>query len=83
LPWLDVNLGDLARGRAGNLHRRLAGFQLDDPLVLGDDVAFLDEQFENVAGIDALAEIRKLDFDRHMGQFKVPGSKFKVDEARC
>jgi hypothetical protein len=44
LSRLNMNFGDFAGRRAGNLQRRLARLQFDDALVLGDDVALLDEQ---------------------------------------
>jgi hypothetical protein len=69
-----MNLGDLARGRTGNLQGRLARFQLNDPLVFGDRVALVDEELQHVARIDAFAEVRKFDFNRH----RVQGSGFRV-----
>jgi hypothetical protein len=36
-------------------------------LILGDDIAFLHEQFEHVARVDAVAEVGKFDFDGHGG----------------
>ena len=66
MAGLDVDFGNLAGSGTGDLQRRLAGFQLDDPLVLGDDVSLFDEQFQDIAAVDAIAEIGKFDFGGHV-----------------
>ena len=65
LARLDVDLEHLAGGGAGHLQRGLAGFELDDALVLGDDVALFDEQLQDIARVDAVAEVGKFDFGGH------------------
>jgi hypothetical protein len=41
-------------------HRRdgLAGFQFDDPLPFGDLIAFLDQNADDTAGVNAFAQRR-------------------------
>jgi hypothetical protein len=73
-----VYLEYFSRGGAGHLKRGLAGLQLDDPLVLGDRIPFLDEQLQDIARVDAVAEIGEFDFGGHGGGFGVQGSGFRV-----
>src|SRR5205807_1528563 len=66
----DLALGhqdprDLAgRGRR-DLDRRLVGLHLDERVILGDLLAFLDEPARDLAFRQALAEIRELELVRH------------------
>jgi len=61
----DVHLEHFARRRTGHLHRRFAGLDFQDALILSDDVPFLHQEFEHITRIDAVAEVRKFDFDGH------------------
>src|SRR5258708_6139490 len=51
-----MDLADLARLGAFDNDGRLAGFDFDDVLSRFDDVSFVDEDFENVGGFDAVAD---------------------------
>ena len=62
---LDQNFQHFAGGRGGDRYGRLVRFQLDDIVVNLQGIADLDEYFEDIAGIDALAEGWNLDFDCH------------------
>ena len=56
---LDLDLGDGARHRRRHFDCRLVGLELEDALVLGDRVADLDEDVQDVAALDAVAEVRE------------------------
>jgi hypothetical protein len=74
LPGLHVDLGDRTGVAAGHFDGGLVRFQLDDPLVLLDDVAFADQNFQNVAGIDPVAKVGDSDFDTHVTAFSSNGT---------
>ena len=54
---LDLDLFDRAGDRRRHFDRRLVGFELEDRLILGDRVARLDQDAQDVAGVDVLAEL--------------------------
>jgi hypothetical protein len=60
-----VDFGDLAGRRTRHLQCGLAGFELDNALILGNNVPFFDEQLEHVARINTITEAGKLDFNWH------------------
>jgi hypothetical protein len=57
-----MDLGDFACGGAGDRRGRFIGLKLNDVLVVGDGVAFLHEDVEDVGGVDAIAEGGENDF---------------------
>ena len=59
LTGLADDLLDRAVHRAGNFHRRLVGHHVQDVLVLGDRVAFLDVPLDDFRLDDAFADIGK------------------------
>ena len=65
LAVLDVDLQHFAGMRTGNLDRGLVGFQLDNALILLDDVPFVNQHFQHVAGVDVVAKSGKFDIDGH------------------
>ena len=62
---LNVDFHDFASVAAGDFDRRLVGFQFNEPLILLDNVAFPDEHFQNVAGVDPFAEFGQFDVNGH------------------
>jgi hypothetical protein len=50
-----VNVCDTAGVAAGNFDGRLVGFQFDNRLVLGDDLAFGHQHVQNFSRFDPLA----------------------------
>src|SRR5204862_2513970 len=63
---LDLDLRDRPRHRRRHFDRRLVGLELEDALVLGDRVADLDEDVQDVAALDAVPEIGDLEFGGHV-----------------
>src|SRR4029453_340597 len=74
LSLLDHDLRDLARGRRGDLDRRLVGLDLDERLVLGDLVPFGHEPAGDLAFGQALAEVGKLELVSHV-RGNLPGAR--------
>ena len=62
----DVNLSYLAGFRAGYLHRRFVGFNLDNTLIFGDVLSFLDEDLQNVPGLDTVSQVREFYINSHL-----------------
>jgi hypothetical protein len=60
-----MKLDDLPCHRAWNRDRRLVGLQLHQPLILLHGIPFLNENFQDVRGIDAITERGELYFSCH------------------
>ena len=60
LARLDVDLGHFAGMAAGDFDRGLVGLQFDNALFFLDLIAFADQDFQDVAGLDAVAQIREV-----------------------
>ncbi len=67
LARLDVNLRHLTADRARNGNDGFVGLDLDHILLRTDRIPFVDQQADDVAGGDVLAEIRQFEFSGHKG----------------
>src|SRR5207302_3611223 len=65
LAFLSPELEHLARDRRRDLDRDLVRHHFHDRVVLSDRVAFLDEPLDNLALVDALPDIGKLELAGH------------------
>jgi hypothetical protein len=65
LSGLDVDFENLAGGGAGNLKRGFAGLELQNALLLRHGLAYLDEDLQDIAGVDTFAEVGEFYFNGH------------------
>jgi hypothetical protein len=65
VAFFDQDLDNFAGGVGRHVRGGFIGFNFQEGLVFGDGVAHLDEQFQDFAGFDTIAQARQFDFAGH------------------